>query len=138
MTRLPGILAEIADVAGDAAALQLMASHGGRRVYIPVVYSPTCWLHDAVGEIAARAIIDHFKGFSASGDPIRYEMEIPVGDMGSLGRARKQAAVAFSKAIEEGCGVRTAGHRAGVSSRTAWYMARRLKGRSDDGQGSLF
>jgi hypothetical protein len=138
MTRLPGILAEIADVAGKAAALQLMASHGGRRVYIPVAYTPSCWLHDVVGEVAARAIIAHFKGFSAAGDPARFEMEIPIGDMGTFGRARKQAGIAFAKAIEEGCGARTAGYRAGVSARTAWNMKRRLKGRKDDGQGSLF
>lgn len=138
MTRLTGILAEIADVAGEAAALQLMASHGARRVYIPVAFTRDCWLTEVVGETAARALIEHFRAFSASGDPIRYEIELPIGDMGTFGRARKQAGIAFAKAIEEGCGVRTAGHRAGVSSRTAWYMARRLKGRKDDGQGSLF
>lgn len=138
MTELTGILAEIADVVGVDAVWRLMCSHGGRRVRIPATYRPGCWLEDTVGEVAAKAIIAHFRVTDADDRPTGLEVVLPIGDAGSIGRARRAARIAFSRAMEDGCGVREAAKRAGVTERAGWNMRKRMRQPADDSQGSLF
>lgn len=57
MTELPGILREIAEVAGEEAALAIARARGGTQVYIPEKAAPGHWLTELVGLELAGAII---------------------------------------------------------------------------------
>jgi len=73
---LPGVLAEVAEVAGLKAALELAAARGGNRAYIPAGCGDDHWLVRAVGREAADAICAHFAV------PSGIEIEIPRGPTG--------------------------------------------------------
>lgn len=73
---LPALLAEIAEVAGLKAALQLAAERGGNRVYIPECAGDDHWLVRAVGREAADRICAHFAV------PSGIELEVPRGPTG--------------------------------------------------------
>ena len=51
---LPGVLAEIAAVAGEDAALAVAAAHGGTQVYIPPAPARDHWLARLVGHALAK------------------------------------------------------------------------------------
>ena len=58
MTALPGILAEIALVAGEDAALAIAAARGGTQIYVPPVPDAGHWLSRLVGHQSALKIGD--------------------------------------------------------------------------------
>lgn len=139
---LPGILGEIAAVAGVEAARKLAIAKGGRRVRIPGRLRPDCWLVECVGETAATKIVHHFRVINADGRPQGLDVELPIAFAGSIARATKLARETVARTIEEGGSVREAARRAGVTERAAWKMKSRLRGRGSQGgggaQGSLF
>lgn len=113
MTRpldLPGILAEIAQIAGDAAALQVAAAKGGlEKVHFPHPgrLKPGHWLVEAVGIEAALRIAAVLGGA---------KLDIPLGPLaGSRNRARQ----ALRRALGEGSSPAAAARLAGVHQRTA-------------------
>src|SRR5690606_37782768 len=55
---LPGVLGEIAAVAGEDAALSIAAARGGTQVYIPHEPGPHHWLTHLVCREAAQRIAD--------------------------------------------------------------------------------
>jgi len=55
---LPGVLGEIAAVAGEAAALAIADARGGTQIYVPPHPAPEHWLSVLVGQRAAQAIAD--------------------------------------------------------------------------------
>lgn len=61
---LPGILAEIEEIAGRDAAVALALALGGESVYVPRPNKvcPGHRLAEAVGVAAARAIAGHYQG----------------------------------------------------------------------------
>lgn len=112
MIDLPGILAQIAEVAGEAAALQVAASKGGTIAYFPQArhLDPDHWLVEAVGPKAAAKIAALFE------DREQRSVEIPLGPLsGVRGRARR----ALARALSEGKSVSQAARLAGVHMRTA-------------------
>ncbi|CUW41123.1 conserved protein of unknown function (DNA binding 12-129) [Magnetospirillum sp. XM-1] len=125
-----GILAEIAEVAGTAAALQLAHAKGGlERVYIPRPdnLAPGHWLVDLVGMEAALAIAGRLGGG---------HVEIPLGP--SAGRVRQWRIM--RAALAAGKSGAAAARAAGLHQRT---VRRHRNGHSgndggDDGQGRLF
>jgi len=58
MTAFPGILAEIADVAGEEAALAVARVRGGTQIYIPPVPANDHWLCALIGRDEAVAVCD--------------------------------------------------------------------------------
>lgn len=58
MTALPGILAEIAEVAGEDAALALARVRGGTPIYIPPRPANDHWLCELWGADKAAAVCD--------------------------------------------------------------------------------
>jgi hypothetical protein len=132
MTDHTGILAEIVDVAGEAAALQLAHAKGGlERVYIPkpenLAKKKGRWLVDLVGEVAARAIAKRFGGG---------QVEITMGTTAK--RARRWRVM--NDALAQGKSAAEAARAAGVHQRT---VRRHRNGHSgsggnDGGQGNLF
>jgi len=75
----PATLTVIAEIAGDTAALKMMAAFGGVRVYVPMQPTERSPLTCAIGIDAARALAKKFGG---------EELQIPNGT--SL-RSKKQA-----------------------------------------------
>lgn len=76
----PGVLGEIAEVAGKEAALKLSAAYGGTRVSFPFKLSPDQqWLIDCVGQEAAEAICNYFGVIPATGRGCGAYLEIPRG-----------------------------------------------------------
>lgn len=55
---LPGVLAEIAEAAGEEAALAIAKELGGTQIYVPPVPAIDHWLSRLVGIENARAIAD--------------------------------------------------------------------------------
>jgi hypothetical protein len=126
---LPNVLAEIAEVAGVTAALQLSRARAGNTVYIPLPESltPDHWLVGIVGMEAATAIATRF-----SSDQI----SIPLAGNGARGSVWR----ALRAAISEGRKTGEAARLVGVSDRT---IRRHRNGHSgqvvtDLRQGKLF
>ena len=123
---LPGVLAEIAEVAGLAAALKLAAHHGGQTVYIPGHARPDHWLVILLGQEAADAVCRRYRtGNQQAGARVL----IP------LARLHGQRA-AMAKALAEGRSARQAAAVSGLHERTAYRM--RARNRQDDRQPGLF
>lgn len=57
---LPAILAEIADLIGEVAAIAIAARKGGTRIYLPARVKPDHWLVEAVGFDKAKILCEHF------------------------------------------------------------------------------
>ena len=82
---LPGVLGQIATVAGEEAALAIARSRGGTRVYIPPHPDAEHWMSRLVGVCAARAIAAHLT-MGAGG----FRIDLPAGPAGHLGKKRVQ------------------------------------------------
>tara|TARA_R110002020_G_scaffold15555_35_gene55447 strand:- start:22742 stop:23152 length:411 start_codon:yes stop_codon:yes gene_type:complete len=129
----PGILGEIAEVAGSAAALKIAHAKGGTRVSIPARPKDGHWLVETVGREAAERICDHFRTLSPEDREVGVrDVVMPLGPNGTMARAKRQVAVALA----EGASVREAARRSGVHERTAWRI--KAGADRDDGQGDLF
>lgn len=128
---LPGVLAEIAAVAGLPAALGVAEAKGGGRAYIPLRPGPNHWLTRAVGAPAAQKIADHFAAGSAG-----VELQIPVGPAGSYSRQQRIRAARMSALVEEGHSTDRIAREVGTTRSSVKRFKQKL--RRDDGQGSLF
>ncbi len=132
---LPGILGEIAEIAGPEAALKIAQEVGGLRVDIPAVAQEDHWLTRCVGFEAADLICRHLSVEDArqrrKGSV--YHEVIPLGPTSVIKRARRQLA----DALLEGKSARVAAKESGLHERTAFRMSARMRRRNDD-QGELF
>lgn len=98
MTELPGVLAEIASVAGEAAALAIAQARGGTQVYIPPSPSPDHWLSALVGHEAALAIGDRL---TCGVGGMRVELPRGTTSLQARQRARVDAMIAEGKSERE-------------------------------------
>jgi DNA-binding NarL/FixJ family response regulator len=121
---LPGILADIAALAGETAALQLAAARGGTRVYLPARAADGHWLVAAVGRPAADLICREFGGAGT-------QTEIPLGPVGTLAQVRRR----IGEMEAEGCSEREIATALGIAGRTV--RRRRAARRGDSRQGKL-
>jgi hypothetical protein len=80
---LPGVLAQIANVAGDDAALAIAQARGGTQIYVPPLPGPDHWLSKLVGLEAARAIADELTGGFAGA-----RIDLPLGPAGHAAQMR--------------------------------------------------
>jgi hypothetical protein len=107
---LPGVLAEIAEIAGGAAALQVAAAKGGlEKVHIPQPANlhDGHWLVEAVGMSHAQAIARRMGGG---------KIDIPLGPFaGQRGKTHK----AIREALAAGSSPAEVAQLAGVHQRTA-------------------
>ncbi|SOC26925.1 hypothetical protein [Stappia indica] len=132
---LPGLLADIADVAGLDAAMTLAEAVGGTRVTIPARVPHDHWLVRTVGRKAAEAICNHFRTLSAEGrEAGARHIVIPKGPAGCLDKARRRLA----KELHNGASAREAARRAGLSERAAFRMRARMREDENGPQGRLF
>lgn len=131
MSTLPGILADIADIAGIDAAYEVARSHGGTRVSIPPRAVQGHWLTELLGFEMADKICQGLATLDPDGKLRGVQNEIiPRGPAAILNAARRRA----QEALDEGKSAREAARIAGLHERTIW----RMKAKEDDGQGSLF
>lgn len=131
MNNLPGILAEIADIAGLEAAYEVARSHGGTRVSIPPRATADHWLTKLLGFETADRICQGLSTLDPDGRLRGVQNEIiPRGPAAVLTAARRRA----HAALQEGKSAREAARIAGLHERTIW----RMKAKEDDEQGSLF
>lgn len=134
---LPPLLAEIAEVAGDRAALLLLSEYGGQRVYFPLRAADNHWLVRLVGREAADAICNLFATrIDAEREKSRHGagVVIPVADAGARGRAKRLA----MKMLADGKSVNEVVKAAGVCQRTGWNYKARVKDVENRKQGRLF
>jgi len=131
---LPGLLGDIARIAGLTAALAIAERVGGTRVSIPVRATDDHWLVEAVGREAATKICDHFRILAPDGrESGAVHVVIPRGPAGCLAKARRRLA----RELDAGVSAREAARRAGLSERAAFRMRARHRV-GDDSQGELF
>ena len=115
---LPRVLAEIAAVAGEDAALAIAAKRGGTRVYIPPVPASDHWLSKLVGHDKAKAIADRLTAGVAS-----IRVDIPLGPNGRMARGRAEV----DRMIREGRSERDIALATGYTLRTVERRAARLR-----------
>lgn len=133
MNPLPGILAEIADIAGEDAALAVAAARGGTSIYIPSAPRADHWLSHLVGHKAALTIGDRLTGGFIGG----MRVDLPLGPKGAAARLRAKV----DRMIRENRSERDIALATGYSSRSVrrrrsqLVRAGRLK---DDRQLPLF
>ena len=120
----PGILAMVAEVAGDAAAAALARERGGIRCYIPAQVRDGHWLTELVGLEAAEAICRAIGGG---------EVEVPLAGAGLTGRTRRRMA----EMIRNGLPAPRIARTLGISERTVRRHKARLRQR-DARQPGLF
>ncbi|WP_432769788.1 MAG: hypothetical protein HEQ22_03310 [Sphingopyxis sp.] len=130
MAHLPPLLAEIAEVAGEPAALAIARARGGTEVYIPPVPANDHWLCRLVGRDEAKAICEALT--RAQGRPRR--VELPLGPAGSAAKKRAEVdALLGADASERDIALRTGYTIRGVRARR-----KKLGIKRNDGQLSLF
>jgi hypothetical protein len=108
---LPGLLAQIAAVAGVEAALAVAKAKGGSRAYVPPRPADDHWLVRAVGRAHADAIAAELVGGTAC------NLLIPKG-AGALMRRH------FDELRAEGVSILDAARRCGAHERTAFLWER--------------
>ncbi|WP_066718668.1 MULTISPECIES: hypothetical protein [Hyphomicrobiales] len=117
---LPGILAEIEEVAGRDAAIAIQRAQGGQDVFIVAKLSDRNWLVKAVGREPAQKISDHFTSGYA-----RQKVTIPIGESSAFTTAQRSREAAMIAAIEAGASSNAIAAAGGITSRSA----RRFRGR---------
>ncbi|MBV2147905.1 hypothetical protein KRZ98_06320 [Sphingobium sp. AS12] len=114
---LPGVLAAIADVAGEDAALAIAQARGGTQIYLPPAPGADHWLSQLVGHDAALAIGRKFADGHAG-----VRVDLPLGPTGHvyeqmmLKRAEMDAMIASGRserdiALATGYTIRTVRRR---------------------------
>lgn len=81
---LPGVLAEIAEVAGEDAALAIARVRGGTEIYVPAVPANDHWLCRLIGRDEAKAVCERLTG----GIGIGTRVTLPQGPNGFQARMR--------------------------------------------------
>lgn len=133
--KLPGVLAEIAEVAGETAALMISAKHGGRRVYIPSVkrMHKAQWLMECVGVDLAKKICAHFE-VNGGGQPI----DVPLHVGGTYKQFVRSVAQRVHHLDREGKSSAEISRQLGLTQRTV-HRHRAKHGRpKNTKQGDLF
>jgi hypothetical protein len=132
--KLPGVLAEIADLVGEAAAIAIAARAGGTRVYIPAKINSTHWLAQAVGLSVAVRLCDHFRVDHRRGQ----YLEIPLHVGGTYKQYIRTIAERVHK-LDAGdeASERKIARQVGITERSVRRHRARHRGRSDGKQGRL-
>ena len=127
--RLPGVLSEIADVAGENAAIAIAQARGGTQVYFPPVPADDHWICRLIGKDAAYRVCDQL---TAGVGPRRVDMPLgPTGNVADM--AEKRAKV--DRMILAGRSERDIALSTGYTSR---QVRRRKANLRDDDQLTMF
>lgn len=106
---LPGVLAEIAEVAGLDAALRIAEKRGGASMSIPARMTDDHWLSMLIGIELATKLSKHY----ASGRTSQ-ELAIPLGPTGT----RRQLHTAIRRLLKDGVAGEEIARRLRIADRT--------------------
>lgn len=126
---LPGILAEIAAVAGEDAALKVAAVRGGTAVYFPPVPTNDHWLCRLIGRDEAKAVCERLTCGVGS-----IRIDVPTGPAGRAAKARAQV----DAMIREGRSERDIALATGYTGRSIRRRRLIVEGPREERQLSLF
>ena len=131
---LPAILQEIADIIGEAGALQIAARFGGTRVYIPatLVDPEAHALFDCVGGDNANKLCAHF-GVDGRGQRI----DIPLHVGGTYRQLNASIAERVHKLDEADASSTEIARKVGITQRTVHRHRARHGAKKSDKQGKL-
>lgn len=123
----PGVLGEIAEVAGEEAARKLSAAYGGTRKHIPAsVSSDDHWLVQCVGRDAAESICNWFSVGQPEGNyRCGEEVLIPRGAAAIIERRREIINLSC-----DGLGAGAIARQLGVSERMVYRVRASVRGRT--------
>ncbi len=133
MTRLPGILAEIAEVAGEEAALAIARVRGGSQIYVPPVPPANHWLCQLIGADRARKVCDQL---TAGVGPRR--VDLPQGPTGKLNAIRASDQAEIDRLIRAQRSERDIALSTGYTERTVRRRRAKLGKPADTRQITLF
>ncbi|WP_210332650.1 helix-turn-helix domain-containing protein [Methylosinus sp. H3A] len=137
---LPGILREIADVAGLSAALAIADKKGGARTFFPARAPDGHWLPQLVGREAADKICTYFRRRDRTDGVERASLDagtymlIPLGPKNFYAKARRRAV----ELTAEGWSREEVARRLGIHIRSVQRYRGRMRDETDGPQGSLF
>jgi DNA invertase Pin-like site-specific DNA recombinase len=138
---LPSLLAEIAEVAGEAlgspeagvrAALAVARAKGGQKLYVSPDPARSAWLTEAVGPAAAAAIVSLYASS---------EIEVPLGEAGGRQAQKRRRRAVIAAGLAGGLTINEIAREADCSRRFVFWTQARLKGAgagADARQLSLF
>ncbi len=127
---LPPVLAQIADVVGEEAALKIATLRGGTQVYIPPVVAPDHWLAQAIGHGPANDLADAL----TAGLGIGQRVNLPLGPAGHRAQMQEQLDAMIAKGYSE----REIALTTRFSASTIRRRRARLGKQGDERQMSLF
>lgn len=137
---LPGILREIADVAGLPAALAIAEKKGGARAHIPARAPNGHWLPQLVGRDAADKICAYFRRREITDGVERTSLKagtyllIPLGPKNFYAKARRRVV----ELTAEGWPREEVARRLGIHVRSVQRYRARMRDEADGPQGRLF
>jgi len=131
---LPPLLATIAELAGEPAALAVAREYGGTRVTVPMRARGRNWLTAIVGPAAAERVIAQLGGAR--------RIDIPLGPEAQLHGSRRAFERHFEELMAQGKSVTSMARLLGVTERTVRNRRRARRSRAelarDVRQGDLF
>ncbi|MFZ5749077.1 MAG: hypothetical protein ACOY45_15640 [Pseudomonadota bacterium] len=126
---LPGVLAEIAAIAGVDAALAIAEARGGTQIYIPPAPDADHWMSRLVGHDAATAIAQQLTcGVGGM------RLDLPLGPRGHAARIRAEV----DRLIRAGRSERDIALATGYTIRGVRRRAAKVRAGEDDRQLPLF
>jgi len=132
--QLPGVLAEVAEVVGEAAAIALASHAGGTRVYLPAHPSADHWLVQALGAEDAAKLCAHFAVDGQRGQ----RLDIPLYVGGTYRQMMRSIAERVHKMDEADASSQEIARKVGITQRSVHRHRARHRGRRSSKQGQLF
>ena len=132
--KLPAVLAEIAALIGEVAAISIAACKGGTRVYFPAKVNDAHWLVEAVGIDKAKILCQHFVVDRKRGQHI----EIPLYVGGTYRQMIRAIAERVHKLDAADASASEIVRQTGVTQRTVHRHRARHRGKRNTRQGNLF
>lgn len=126
---LPDVLASIAKVAGEAAALKIARAHGGTRVTVPSTAGDN-WLTRLVGERVAALIIEELGAAR--------RLDMPLGPEGGQALSRRERSRRYAELEAAGASEERIARELGLTGRAVRLRRAQSRRRHSDGQGELF
>ncbi len=145
--KLPGVLAEIAELVGEQAAIAIASRAGGTRAWIPAHAADQHWLVQSIGRAAADKVCAYFAvenriGMDGSEQAQQrtrrgQKVDIPLYVGGTYRQYIRAVAERVHKMDKEGASSTAIVRKVGVTQRSVHRHRARHRGKKDDKQGRL-
>lgn len=129
---LPGVLAEIAEVVGDVAAIQIAAHKGGTLVYFPARITESHWLSVLIGFDKAKKLCQHF-----TDRRVGQRIDIPLFTNGTYKDMQRKIAKRIHDMDADDASSAKIARTLGITHRTVHRHRSRHRGGNNKRQGTL-